>query len=194
MRIAVLASHQGTNLQAILDAVRSGQLDATVGIVISNNSRSGAMKRAKTAGIATLHLSSVTHPDEQELDDAMLDAIMESKCDWIVTAGYMKKLGPNTLSRFNGRTINIHPSLLPRHGGHGMFGLAVHQSVLNAGDTETGATVHFLDQQYDTGAMIRQVKLPVQPGETAQSLADRLRPLEHQILIETLAQFGRAEG
>lgn len=189
MNITILASHEGTNLQAILDASESGELDARVVLVISNNSRAGAMTRARDAGIETLHLSGVTHPDAADLDAHMCEAAEAHGTDLIVTAGYMKKLGPRLLARYEGRILNIHPSLLPRHGGKGMFGLRVHEAVLAAGDSETGATVHQVNAHYDEGDIVAQARIPVEEDDTPESLATRLRPLEHELLIRTLMQF-----
>ncbi len=184
--IGVLVSHRGSNLQAIIDACESGTLKAKPTIVISNNSQSGGLERARLAGIASLHLSSKTHPEPDLLDSAITAALKEHQVNLVVTAGYMKKLGPITLQAFRGKIINIHPSLLPKHGGKFMFGLNVHQAVLDAQETETGITVHHVDGEYDTGQIIAQTRLPVFTHDTAESLADRVIIREHELLIDTL--------
>ncbi len=185
--VAVLASGSGSNLGSIIGAFACGQLRGSVKLVISNNSRSGAMRRAREAGISALHLSSKTHPDPGDRDRCMCAALEASGVNLICLAGYMKKLGPETLSRYSNRIINIHPALLPRHGGKGMYGERVHRAVLDAGDTETGATVHLVDEEYDQGPILTQRKVPVCPGDTAASLGARVLKVEHQLYVETLA-------
>lgn len=185
-RLGILASHRGTNFQAIIDACRDGRLDARPVVAISNNSDAYALERARTAGIPTVHLSSVTHPDAEKLDSAMVDVLREHEVDLLVLAGYMKKLGPKTLNEFEGRIINIHPALLPRHGGQGMYGMNVHRSVIESGDSETGITVHWVTEDYDTGPIIAQRRIPVLPDDTPESLSERVLAQEHEFLIETL--------
>jgi phosphoribosylglycinamide formyltransferase-1 len=121
MNIAVLASHQGTTLQAVLDACSRGALPARVGVVISNNSGSGALARARAAGIPTRHISGTTHPEPTDLDRAVCACLETEDTDVVLLAGFMKKLGPYTLMKYAGRILNTHPALLPKFGGHGMF-------------------------------------------------------------------------
>src|SRR5437763_1060469 len=142
LRIGVLASGEGTTLQAILDATAKRLLNADVVLVISNNHDCGALRRAKAASVAAVHLSAKTHPDADALDRAMLGHLEESKVDVAVLAGFMKKVGPRTLATFGERMLNTHPSLLPKYGGKGMYGHRVHEAVLAAGESETGVTVH----------------------------------------------------
>ena len=193
MKIAILASQEGTTLQAILDACSSGELDAEPCVVISNNSRSGAMRRANAAGVTTVHLSAKTHPDDGQRDQAMLTALEASGTQLVVTAGYMKKLGPLTLDAFHRRIINVHPSLLPRHGGLGMFGRHVFEAVIASGDRVTGATVHYLDGDYDTGDIISHVEIPVLDDDTAETLADRQRAIEHNLLINSIRTLSQCQ-
>ncbi|HYQ14713.1 MAG TPA: formyltransferase family protein, partial [Polyangiaceae bacterium] len=130
LRIGVLASHEGTTLQAILDACATARIAAEVVIVISNNGGSGALRRATVAGSAALHLSSKTHPGPGALDVAIIEALESREVEVVMLAGYMKKLEPALLKRFRGRIINTHPSLLPKFGGQGMYGPRVHEAVL----------------------------------------------------------------
>jgi phosphoribosylglycinamide formyltransferase-1 len=185
-KLGILASHRGTNFQAIIDASKSGDLKATPVIAISNNSDSEALTRARRADIATAHLSSATHPDPNALDEAILKLLEQHAVDIVVTVGYMKKLGPQTLKKFRDNIYNIHPSLLPKYGGKGMFGLNVHKAVIEAGDSETGVTVHRLEGEYDTGPIIAQQQVPVMHGDTAEILSSRVIKVEHLFLIETL--------
>ena len=186
-RIAVLASHGGSILQAAMDACGSGVLNAEVVAVISNNSGSMALRRARGAGIATRHLSGHTHPQPAALDAAICATLQEARPDWVLLAGYMKKLGPQTLDAFQGRILNVHPALLPKHGGRGFYGRRVHQAVVDAGDAETGATVHLVDADYDTGPVVAQVRVPVKAGDRAQDVEQRVQRAERQLVVDTLA-------
>lgn len=193
LRIGVLASHQGTNFQAIAQACNSGQLNAKVQLLICNNSRAKVFERAANLGIHAIRQSSATHSDPAALDQAMATALRDHEIDLVVLAGYMKKLGDVVLSSYEGRIINVHPSLLPRFGGAGFYGQSVHEAVLKAGDIETGATVHLVDAQYDTGRILLQERITVAGDDTADSLAARLHPIEHQLLIRAIDQFCKAK-
>jgi phosphoribosylglycinamide formyltransferase 1 len=190
MRIGVLASHEGSVLQAVLDACAvagtGARLCGRVSIVISNNSDSGALRRARDAGIPALHLSSATHPNPTSLDLAIAQSLDDARVDLVVLAGYMKRLGPETLARFANRLINTHPSLLPKFGGSGFFGGAVHAAVLAAGERESGATVHWVVGDYDTGPIIAQARVRVADAETPASLEAKVKLAERELLIETL--------
>jgi phosphoribosylglycinamide formyltransferase-1 len=189
VRIGVLASHEGTVLQAVLDACAAGTIPGQVAIVISNNSRAGALRRATAAGVAVAHLSSATHPDADARDRAIDQALTRCCVDWVLLAGYMKRLGPRTLTHYQGRIINTHPSLLPKYGGRGFYGSRVHEAVLEAGESETGVSVHFVEGDYDTGRLIAQSRVPVEPTDTVATLEDRVKRAERMLLIDTLARF-----
>lgn len=193
LRIGVLASHEGTTLQAIIDACAQGRIDGRVVAVISNNSGSGALRRAATAGIETFHLSSATHSSSDSLDAAICDALQRAHAEVIFLAGYMKRLGPTTLARFPARILNTHPALLPRFGGQGMFGDRVYEAVLAAGESESGASVHLVDAEYDTGAVVRQERVPVLPGDSVESLKARVQACEREAVIKTLAAIATGE-
>jgi len=186
MNIGFLASGRGSNMQSVIDACASGGLQARPCVVISNNSQSGAIERAKNENIPYRHLSSVTHPDPAHLDSAIRDTLVQYQTDLVVLAGYMKKLGPQTLSRFGGRIVNIHPALLPSFGGAGMYGIRVHRAVLASGAAESGATVHLVNAEYDQGPVLAQRRVPVLSGDSPESLADRVLEQEHLLLVETL--------
>jgi len=189
VRFAVLASHEGTTLQAVLDACSQGDLDAEVTLVISNNSNAGALHRAHNAGVVTAHISSTTHPTDEARDQAILGALRNAEADWVLLLGYMKKLGPQTLAEYSGRILNTHPALLPQFGGKGYFGRKVHEAVLAAGETETGATVHLVETDYDTGPTLAQVRVPVRPHDTVESLEERVKHAERKLLINTLIEL-----
>ena len=193
MKIGVLASHEGTTLQAVLDACATGRIPAQVVLVVSNNAGSGALRRARTAGVPALHLSSTTHPDPKSLDRALLQALRAQAVDLVLLAGYMKKLGPLTLAAFPGRILNTHPALLPRFGGQGLYGAHVHRAVLAAGERESGASIHWVDGEYDTGPVIAQVRVPVEPGDTPESLAARVQAAERTLLVKVLDELARGQ-
>lgn len=189
MKLGVLASHTGTNFQSILDACREGRLAAQVVVAISNNGDSLALQRGRAAGVPSYHLSGRTHPNADALDRAILDALLAHGAELVVLVGYMKRLGPRTLNQYRGRVINIHPALLPRYGGKGMYGLNVHQAVIRAGEKETGVSIHLVTAEYDSGPVIAQRKVAVAPDDTPESLAARVLTHEHEFLIETLGNI-----
>lgn len=175
-----------------MDACGS-RLQAEIALVISNNSTSGAVTRALAANIPCAHLSSVTHPHAEHLDASICSAIVRANADIVVLAGYMKKLGPLTLETFAGRILNTHPALLPAFGGHGMFGMNVHRAVIAAGATTSGASVHVVNADYDSGPVVAQRTVPVDPTDTVESLAARVQTAERALLIDVLAQFASGE-
>jgi phosphoribosylglycinamide formyltransferase-1 len=192
MRIGILASHEGTTLQAVLDAVAEGRIQARVAVVISNNSDSGALRRAQASGVPGVHLSSSTHSHPDQLDRAILETLTGAQVDVVLLAGYLKKLGPGVLEAYRGRILNTHPALLPKFGGTGMYGSRVHEAVLASGDRETGVTVHLVDADYDTGPVLAQCRVPVLPGDSLTELAARVQAREREFVVETLVKF--AEG
>ena len=193
LRIGVLASHEGTTLQSIIDACVQGRINGRVVVVISNNSGSGALRRAEAAGIETFYLSSVTHPSSDALDAAICDALRRARAEVIFLAGYMKRLGSRTLAAFPKRILNTHPALLPKFGGQGMFGDRVFEAVLAAGESESGASVHLMDAEYDTGAIVRQECVRVLPGDTVESLRARVQACEREAVVKTLAAMASGE-
>ena len=191
--IGVLASHGGTNLQAIIDACADGSLDAEIRVVISNNSRSLAFQRARRANIPTAHLSAVTHPDPAHLDAAIARILSAHGVQLIALAGYMKKLGPRTLSRYRNRVLNVHPALLPKFGGRGMYGERVHAAVIATGERVSGVSVHLVDEEYDRGPVIAQSQVPVLPGDTPETLAARVLEREHTLYPQTIQRIASRE-
>ena len=170
-----------------MDACAAGALKARVVLVISNNGGSLALRRAAAAGLRTRHLSGRTHPTPARLDAAICAALQEAGADWVLLAGYMRKLGPQTLGAFRRRIVNAHPALLPKYGGRGFYGRNVHQAVVEAGDDETGATVHFVEGEYDTGPIIAQVRVPVKPDDRVEDVEERVKAAERKLVVETLA-------
>ncbi|HEY3416973.1 MAG TPA: phosphoribosylglycinamide formyltransferase [Armatimonadota bacterium] len=193
LRLGLLASHSGSNLQAIIDAAKSGNLDVVPCVVISNNGSSPALERARNEGIPAYHLSTHTHPESESLDEAILQALVTHDVEVVVLAGYMKKLGPKTLRHFSGRLLNIHPALLPKYGGQDMYGCHVHAAVLAAGETITGVTIHLVEADYDSGPIIAQSEVPVHAGDTVGTLAERILQREHDFYVETLQKISKGQ-
>lgn len=185
MRVAVLASGSGTNLQALLDAL-TGDAPARVVVVVSNKATAGALVRANAAGVATEVLV-------EPADGAALRAILERHAvELVVLAGYLKLVPPDVVRAFRGRMINIHPALLPAFGGPGMYGKRVHEAVLASGATLSGASIHLVTTEYDRGPLIAQWPVVVAPNDTPDTLAARVLAVEHQLLPAVVLAAGRA--
>jgi len=186
VRLGFLASHRGSGVQAVVDACASGRLAATPAVVISNNADAEVLLRAERAGLPHHHLSRATHPEPDALDAAILDALRSHQAELVLLLGYLRKLGPRTLAHYTGRVLNVHPARLPRFGGAGMYGDRVHAAVLEAGEKETGVTIHLVDGEYDTGPIVAQCAVEVRAGDTVATLAERVVAREHAFLVETL--------
>ncbi|MGA9119339.1 MAG: phosphoribosylglycinamide formyltransferase [Bacteroidota bacterium] len=187
MNIAVFGSGRGSNFQAILAAIKEGRVEGvTISLVLSNNSTSGILEIARANAIPAFHISQKHFSSEGQYADALLALLAAHAVEVIVLAGFMKKIPPRLISAFPGRIINIHPALLPKYGGAGMFGRHVHEAVLAAGEHESGATVHVVDEEYDHGRILIQEKVPVMAGDTPDTLAARVLGAEHRILPEAL--------
>ncbi len=176
-------------MQAVIDACKTGRLDAKPCVVISNNGDSQALARAKREGIPHYHLSIKTHPQPQQLDKEILATLVNHDVDLVILAGYMRRLGTKTLNQYTRRIINIHPALLPKFGGKGMYGARVHEAVLAAREKETGVTIHLVDGDYDTGPIIAQCQVPVMENDSVETLSARVLEREHSFLVETLEKI-----
>ena len=193
MNIAVFASHGGSDLQAILDGCRTKAIPAQVTAVISNNGDSMALIRAEREGIPAYHLSAKQLGSEETLAEEILRVLQEHGTDMIFLAGYMRLLHPSVLRRYRGRIFNIHPALLPKYGGKGMYGMYVHEAVIAAAETESGVTIHRVSEEYDSGEIVAQTTVPVLPGDTAESLAARVLARAHTFLVEVIARIAAGE-
>ena len=182
VRVAVLVSGGGTNLQALLDALQNSPV-ARVARVISNRADAGALARARKAGVPTTVLHDIKDP--AELHAALADAQL------VVLAGYLKLVPASVVARFRGRMINIHPALLPDFGGPGMYGHHVHAAVLASGVRESGASVHFVDEEFDRGRVIAQERVVVKAGDTPETLAARVLEAEHRLLPRVVLELAR---
>jgi phosphoribosylglycinamide formyltransferase-1 len=189
LNIAVFASGRGSNFEALHRAIVEQKISAQVVVVISNNSTSGVLRLAQSFGIPALHLSQRQFPDTEEFQHAVLKTLKSFNVNFIVLAGYMKKLDAAVIRSFPRRIINIHPALLPKFGGEGMYGMHVHSAVITAGETESGATVHFVDEEYDRGTIIAQHKIGVTASDTPESLAAKVLAVEHTLLPSVIKQI-----
>ena len=192
IRIGFLASHGGSSMRAILAAIGSGALEAKGVLAISNNADSPALEAAQAARLVTRHISAASAGGAEAADQAIAEAMQAAGAELIVLSGYLRKLGPETLGRYRGRVLNIHPGLLPRYGGQGMYGRRVHEAVRAAGDAVTGATVHVVDADYDTGPILAQREVPIHSDDTAEDIERRVMAAEPGLFVETLVRL--AEG
>lgn len=180
-KIAICASGEGSNFEAIVRASRSGALQAEVVGLISNRASSGALRRAQALGVPSAILAAKDFPSRSLWDHAMLGQLKAWNADWVALAGYLALVGPEVVRAFSKRIVNTHPALLPKFGGEGMYGLRVHEAVLKAGERETGITVHLVDEEYDRGLILEQVKVDVLPSDRPETLAERIKALENQV-------------
>jgi phosphoribosylglycinamide formyltransferase-1 len=187
--LAFLASHNGSNMRAIVTACREGRLRAAPKLLISNNGDSPAITWARANRLAVAHISAKTAGSDAAADAAIAATLAQHGADLVILAGYMRKLGPETVGSFPGRILNVHPALLPKFGGAGMYGRRVHEAVLQSGDTETGVTIHVVDGEYDHGVVIAQARVPVMPGDTPDTLAARVQAKEQALYPETLRRI-----
>jgi len=193
LKIAVFASGRGSNFEAILKAISTGVIKgAGIVAVISNNPGSGALETARCNGIPALHISRKQFDSDGAFDGHLLEVLRKHGANFIVLAGYMKKVSPAVIAEYRNRIINIHPALLPEFGGNGMYGEHVHRAVIASGAKESGATVHAVDEVYDHGPIILQKKVRVSPDDTPETLAAKILKVEHEIYPEAVRLF--AEG
>ncbi len=186
LNLCVLASGEGSNLKAILNAQNSKKIKSRVVLVISNNSGSGAFKLAQNNSIPAIHLSQKQFNSEKQFVDSFLGLLEKFKIDLIILAGYMKMLSPEIINRYRNRILNIHPALLPLYGGKGMYGINVHEAVIKSKATSSGATVHYADEEYDNGEIIIQKSFKLTGSETPESLQRKVLKIEHEIYPEAI--------
>jgi phosphoribosylglycinamide formyltransferase 1 len=187
LQLGVLVSGVGSNLQAILDAISAGTLNAQVKVVISNRPGVQALERARAAGVPALTIPHKDFASRAAFERALLSALGEAEVSWIVLAGFMRVLSPEFLNAYRGRIINIHPSLLPSFPG-----VDAAKQALDYGVKLTGCTVHFVDQGVDSGKIIAQRAVPVAAGDDVSSLASRIHEAEHELFVHVLREI--AEG
>ncbi|NTV92057.1 MAG: phosphoribosylglycinamide formyltransferase [Chlorobiaceae bacterium] len=188
-RLAVFCSGGGSNFQALYRAIEEKQLSAEIVLCLSNRSRCGAMEFAREHEIKDVHLSEKQFPSFEAFTEAMLETLRQNGIDIILLAGYMRKVPDVVVGAFPERILNIHPALLPKFGGDGMYGLNVHAAVIASGETISGATVHLVNEEYDKGRVLMQQTVPVMPDDTAEVLAERVLACEHQLYAEALEKL-----
>jgi phosphoribosylglycinamide formyltransferase 1 len=191
LKCAVFASGGGTNFQSLIDHKKSGELHADFALVVGNNSGAKAFERARANNIPVLHIAPSHFASEQEYTAQLSTALESQGIELIILAGYMKLLPVEIVRKYRNRIVNIHPALLPAFGGKGMYGHFVHEAVIAAGVKITGVTVHFVDEEYDHGAIIYQATVPVLDSDTPETLAQSVLKVEHDSYwraIEIIAQ------
>jgi phosphoribosylglycinamide formyltransferase 1 len=188
-RIAVFCSGSGSNFRALFQAIKNRPLPAEVVLCLSNRARCGAMEFAEQNGIATAHITEKQFASFDEFAVAMVERLKEHQIDIILLAGYMRKVPEAVVAAFPDRMLNIHPALLPKFGGEGMYGIHVHTAVLEAGEAKTGATVHFVNEEYDKGEILLQRTVPVLPDDTPETLAARVLECEHALYPDALEKL-----
>ncbi len=192
MNIAVFASGRGSNFQAILEAIHHGLLPAHITLVVSNNSQAGALELARLHKIPAVQLSQRQFSDEEAFVNRLLELLREHRVELIALAGYMKKVPTRIIQEYRNKIVNVHPALLPRFGGPGMYGIHVHEAVIASGVKISGATVHIVDEEYDHGPIVIQRPVEVEPDDTPETLAAKVLKIEHELYPEALRAF--AEG
>ena len=193
LRLGFLASHGGSGMRAVLAAIEAGDLAAEARILVTNNRDCAAVQAAEAARLPWRHVSIATEGAAEAADRAIAEALTHAGAELVVLSGYMRKLGPETLQRYRGRILNIHPALLPRHGGQGLYGRKVHEAVLASGDQVSGASIHVVDADYDTGPVIARVEVPVLPGDGAEDIEARVRAVEPGLMVQTLRRISSGE-
>ncbi|MDF1544612.1 MAG: phosphoribosylglycinamide formyltransferase [bacterium] len=188
-RIAVFLSGGGSNFQALLDAHKAGILSGKVVLVLSNNKKAGGLEKARAAGVESMVYRSKDFESEEAASLFLLEKLREADVGYIALCGYLRLLPVEVVREFSGRILNVHPALLPKYGGRGMYGHFVHEAVIAAGEKESGVTVHMADEIYDHGKILEQVKVEVLPDDTPESLAARILKQEHKLYPRVLEKL-----
>jgi phosphoribosylglycinamide formyltransferase-1 len=190
LKLAFLASRNGSAFRAAVEAARAGRLAADIVLLVSNSAKAPALDFARERGIACTVIP--TAADPEAADQALADALAASGADWVVLSGYLRRIGPAVLARYPERILNIHPGPLPAFGGEGMYGRRVHEAVIAAGVPQSEVTIHLVDGEYDHGRVLGRWPVPVEAGDTPQALEQRVTALEPEVMTRTLIDL--AEG
>ena len=191
LKLGFLASRNGSSARAVVAAIEAGKLDAEARLMVSNNRSAGALDFAAEHEVPALCIP--TQADPETADLRLAQALEAAGVELVVLSGYLRQLGPHTLARYRGRVLNIHPGPLPDFGGHGMYGRRVHEAVIAAGATESCATIHVVDEEYDHGPVVARRPVPVKPGDTAEALEARVTAQEPAFFVETLRRISNGE-
>ncbi|MFV1883693.1 MAG: phosphoribosylglycinamide formyltransferase [Balneola sp.] len=187
--IVVFASGSGSNFQSIIDAIEAGTLNARITGLISNKQKIKALDRASNHQIPWAVLSESDYDSYDEYCEALLEQLQDWDANLIVLAGFLKKIPANVIQAFQNRILNIHPSLLPKYGGKGFYGLNVHRAVIDAGDKVSGCTIHIVSENYDDGPILDQAEVPVMDQDTPEELAARVLEQEHILYPKVISDY-----
>jgi phosphoribosylglycinamide formyltransferase-1 len=190
LKLAFLASRNGSAFRAAVEAARAGRLPADIVLLVSNSAKAPALDFARERGIACEVIP--TAADPEAADQALAGTLAASGADWVVLSGYLRRIGPAVLARYPERILNIHPGPLPAFGGEGMYGRRVHEAVIAAGVPQSEVTIHLVDGEYDHGRVLGRWPVPVEAGDTPQALEQRVTALEPEVMTRTLIDL--AEG
>ncbi len=191
LKIGFLASGNGSSARAVTDAIRAGSLEAEARLLVTNTRKAGALQWAEEVGLPALCVP--TAADPEAADRRLAEAMSQAGVELIVMSGYLRRLGPSTLSRYAGRIVNIHPGPLPEFGGQGMYGRRVHEAVLASGRANSGIVIHVVDEEYDHGPALATLEVPIAAGETAETLEERVKALEPTFFVDTLRRIAEGE-
>jgi len=186
LHLGFLASHRGSNIEVILNEIERGMLKASANVIISNNPNAPVLDIGKERDIPSYCLNQNNRKDSNK---AILETLRKYEVNLLVLAGYMKKLGDKVIQAYPDRVLNIHPALLPKYGGKGMYGMYVHEAVIKSNDVESGATIHIVTTEYDKGRIISQYKIPRYEQDTPKTLAKRVLGIEHILYPQTLREI-----
>lgn len=184
-RIGILSSHNGSGFDTIQKACENKELNAQIVLTISNNSNAKVLEKARNNNIPNFIVNAAKYPEEN-LDKIITKLMQEFKVDYIFLSGFMKKIEKNLISSFENKIINSHPALLPKFGGKGMYGSNVHKAVIDKCETESGCTIHFVNENYDEGEYILQKKILLDKNENIESLENKIKKLESETIIQAL--------
>lgn len=188
-KVAVFCSGTGSNFRALFYAIIERELPAEIVMCLSNRSQCGAMAFARTYGVEAIHLSEKHYPSHDEFARTMLHTLQDHQIELILLAGYLRKVPDEVIAAYPDKIVNIHPALLPQFGGPGMYGMNVHTAVIRSGETRSGATVHYVNEEYDKGRIIMQHHVPVFKTDTAEILAARVLECEHRLYPQALEKL-----
>jgi phosphoribosylglycinamide formyltransferase-1 len=191
LKLGFLASRNGSSAKAVVAAIEAGTLNGEARLMVSNNKGAGALEFAAERGIPIVCIP--TQADPEAADKRLADALEAAGVELVVLSGYLRQLGPHTLARYRGRVLNIHPGPLPDFGGQGMYGRRVHEAVIAAGARESCATIHVVDEEYDHGPEVARCSVPVEPGDTPESLEARVTAQEPAFFVETLRRISEGD-
>lgn len=186
IRIAVFASGRGSNFRSIYQKIKEGYLSCQVSVLISDNSKAGALEFAEQSSISTYVVNPREFPTPDSFGKRLIAILTEHQVEYIALAGYLKKIPDNVIDQFENRIINIHPALLPAFGGKGMYGINVHQAVFDSGTQVSGVTVHFVNKEYDAGPILLQKSVDIRKCRSAEEIAEKVLEMEHQIYPQAL--------